>query len=47
MAQIARALSPDEVGALASWLSAQPLPANTHAVPAGAQPLPLRCGAVP
>jgi cytochrome c553 len=47
MAQIARALSPDEVGALASWLSAQPLPTNTHAVAPRIGPLPLRCGAVP
>ncbi len=48
MAQIAKGLTPDDVGALATWLSAQPLPADTHAVAPSAQPLPKRCGsAVP
>jgi cytochrome c553 len=46
MAQIAKRLTPDEVGALATWLSAQPLPADTHAVAPSAQPLPMRCGRV-
>ena len=44
MAQIAKGLTPDDVGALATWLSAQPLPADTHAVAPSAQPLPVRCG---
>ncbi|MGS5089254.1 c-type cytochrome [Hydrogenophaga sp. A37] len=44
MAQIAKGLTPDDVGALATWLSAQPLPADTHAVAPSAKPLPLRCG---
>ncbi len=51
MATVARQLSPDEVHAAASWLAAQPLPANTH--PATAQPalLPgakaIACGSAP
>jgi cytochrome c553 len=44
MAQIAKGLTPDDVGALATWLSAQPLPADTHAVAPSTQQLPLRCG---
>lgn len=44
MAQVAKALSPEDVGALASWLSAQPLPANTHPAPPSEKPMPLRCG---
>jgi cytochrome c553 len=48
MAQVAKALSPEDVGALASWLSAQALPANTHPAPPSEKPMPLRCGsAVP
>lgn len=35
MAQVAQALTVDEVSAVSAWLSAQPLPANTHAVPIG------------
>ena len=44
MAQVAKALSPADVGALASWLSAQAVPANTHPAPPAAKPMPLRCG---
>jgi len=44
MAQVARALSADDVGALASWLSAQALPANTRPAPLPPKPMPLRCG---
>ncbi|MEZ5644893.1 MAG: cytochrome c4 [Burkholderiaceae bacterium] len=44
MAQIAQSLGPDEVSALATWLSAQPLPADTHPAPASRVALPLRCG---
>jgi cytochrome c553 len=44
MAQVAQALSPDDVGALATWLSSRPLPADTHPAPAPVNPLPLRCG---
>lgn len=34
MAQVARSLTADEVSAISAWLSAQPLPAATHAVAA-------------
>jgi cytochrome c553 len=44
MGQVAKALSAEDVGALATWLSAQTLPANTRPAPPSAQPLPLRCG---
>jgi cytochrome c553 len=44
MAQVAQALSPDDVGALATWLSSRPLPADTHPAPAPVNQLPLRCG---
>jgi cytochrome c553 len=44
MAQIATQLSVDDVSAIATWLSAQALPANTHAVAATAARLPLECG---
>jgi len=44
MSEIAQRLSADEVSAVASWLAAQPLPANTRAAPASAQPLPMACG---
>lgn len=46
MAQVARLLSADEVQAVAGWLAAQPLPANTHPAAGVASPLPLRCGSV-
>jgi cytochrome c553 len=44
MAQIAQALSLDDVSAVATWLAAQPLPANTRPAASIARPLPLRCG---
>lgn len=44
MAQIAQALSPEDVGALATWLSAQALPADTHPAPPTSKALPLHCG---
>jgi cytochrome c553 len=47
MAQIARALAPPEIAALASWLAARPVPAPAHPAPAVAGPLPLDCGGAP
>ncbi len=44
MGQIARALSAEEISALATWLSAQPLPANTHPATRLTAPLPIDCG---
>ncbi|HEX2827588.1 MAG TPA: cytochrome c4 [Burkholderiales bacterium] len=47
MAKIAAQLTPDEVGALSSWLAAQAVPRD--AKPAGAmkRPAPMDCGGVP
>jgi len=44
MADIAKRLTPDEIGALARWLSAQTLPLGTKPEPASTEPLPMRCG---
>jgi cytochrome c553 len=44
MAQVAKALSVDDVSAVATWLASQPLPANTKPAATIARPLPLRCG---
>ncbi len=51
MAQVARALTVDEVAAVSGWLSAQALPGNTHAVPSASLsklvgPRPA-CGSAP
>ena len=47
MAQIARRLSPEDIGALAQWLAAQPVPGSGK--PAAQLPgrLPTPCGGVP
>jgi cytochrome c553 len=45
MAEVAKRLRPEEVGAVARWLSAQTLPAGTRPEPASAVgALPMRCG---
>lgn len=48
MAEIAQRLSAEDVGAVASWLAAQPLPADAKAVPAALSalvvPAPMECG---
>lgn len=44
MAEVARRLSADEVGAVARWLSAQTLPLGTKPAAASTEPLPIRCG---
>lgn len=43
MAEIARRLSPEEVSAMAKWLSAQTLPGGSRPAASG-KPLPGRCG---
>lgn len=45
MAEIARRLTPEDLGALASWLAAQPVPAGARPAAAPEAPPPLRCGA--
>jgi cytochrome c553 len=44
MADVAKRLTSDEVGAVARWLSAQTLPTGTKPEPRSAEPLPIRCG---
>jgi cytochrome c553 len=48
MAEVARRLSPDDIGAVASWLASRPMPAGRTA-PAAALPAepPLPCGGLP
>jgi len=48
MAKIAKQLSPEDVTAVASWLAAQPLPADPHPIARLPEKPPLECGsAVP
>lgn len=47
MAQVAVALAPPDIAALATWLSSQPVAAPPAAAGALARPLPLACGSVP
>lgn len=47
MARIARLLPPEDVSAVASWLAAQPVPANAHPQSAMLQALPMECGLEP
>jgi cytochrome c553 len=44
MAQIAKGLSLDDVTAVASWLSAQPLPVSSHPASALPRPPEIACG---
>lgn len=46
MAQVARALSIDDIGAVSQWLSSQPVPLVAKPAKAAPGPLPLRCSAV-
>ena len=46
MGEVARRLSPEDVGAMATWLSMQPVPAGTKAAQPAPQTLPLKCGSV-
>lgn len=47
MANIAKALSPQEVSAVAAWLSAQPVPSPAKPIAKLDAPLPVQCGGVP
>ena len=44
MAKIAQQLAPEDLTAVAAWLAAQPLPANTHAVASLPRPPAISCG---
>ena len=47
MAQITARLGPQDIGAVAAWLAAQPLPADTKPAGSIALPLPMACGSGP
>ncbi len=47
MADIAQRLELADVNAVATWLAAQPVPANSKPAARLAQPAPLRCGTAP
>lgn len=47
MATVAKRLSGSDVAAVSAWLASQPVPAESHAVPAPAAAPPLACGSVP
>lgn len=44
MAEVARRLAPEDIGALSAWLAAQPVPTPSHAAPSLPQAMPMRCG---
>ncbi|MGH8809145.1 MAG: c-type cytochrome [Noviherbaspirillum sp.] len=46
MAQVVSQLTPEDIGAVSSWLAAQPVPDDSAARPATGQ-LPLTCGSFP
>ncbi len=46
MADVAKRLSAEDIGAVSAWLAAQPLPADTRPATARPAPLPLPCGSV-
>ncbi|MFN7724886.1 MAG: c-type cytochrome [Rubrivivax sp.] len=46
MAQVAQALAPEDIGAVAAWLAAQPVPAGGHPAETAPGPWPARCGGV-
>ena len=46
MAGVAKALSPEDVSAVAAWLSAQPVPPSAKPIAKLDAPLPLKCGGV-
>jgi cytochrome c553 len=47
MAQVAKQLSPEDLTAVAAWLAAQPLPADTHPASALATRPSMECGSAP
>jgi len=44
MADVANALSPEDVSAVTAWLSAQPVPSPAKPIAKLDAPLPLKCG---
>lgn len=47
MAQVAKALAPEDISALSQWLAAMPIPAAARPATGLPAALPLRCGGVP
>ena len=47
MADVAKALLPEDVSAVAAWLSAQPVPTPAKSIAKLDAPLPVKCGGVP
>lgn len=47
MASVAKALSPEDISAVAAWLSAQPPPSPAKPMAKLDAPLPVQCGGVP
>ncbi len=47
MATIAGNLTPQEIDGISTWLSSQPVPANSRPASAHAGPLPMTCGSIP
>ena len=47
MAQVAKRLSAEDIGAVSAWLAVQPIPVGATAVAASPIKLPLACGSVP
>ena len=44
MHEVAKLLTPNDIGAITAWLVAQQVPANVAPAPAGSVNLPLQCG---
>ena len=44
MAQVARSLAPEEIGAVSAWLAAQPVPAHAQPADDAGASLPIPCG---
>jgi cytochrome c553 len=47
MAQITERLTSEDIGAVTSWLTSQPVPSDMTAAPAGSVKLPIACGSAP
>ena len=46
MGEVAERLSPEDVGAMAVWLSLQPVPVGAKAASQVSRALPMKCGSV-
>jgi cytochrome c553 len=46
MSRVAKAIAPDEISAISSWLAAQPIPADARPARSFTEALPFECGGV-